>query len=104
MTFWLKDYAALLERIEYEKFKLTDPDLTTEEKEQTNQELKCCLDRKQQFEQLIQKFNSFEQKILYGRYVEGKTLEQIAVKTGYSYNYTKQKHAETMRLVRFSES
>lgn len=66
--------------------------------------------RKEQLEQqrkeivdTIEKFKGLEQRILKMKYVEGMKLEAIAESTGYSYQYIKNKHAELMRIIRFSK-
>ncbi|WP_231472908.1 sigma-70 RNA polymerase sigma factor region 4 domain-containing protein [Enterococcus casseliflavus] len=51
----------------------------------------------------IEKFKGLEQRILKMKYVEGMKLEAIAESTGYSYQYIKNKHAELMRIIRFSK-
>ena len=51
MSFWLKDYANLLEKLEYLQFKLTDPELNEQEKQDTENQLQFCVERKAQFEQ-----------------------------------------------------
>lgn len=100
MSFWLKDYAKMLEKIEYLRFKLTDPHLTIDDEENTKLELENCLSRKGQFEHLLKKFRSIEQKILYEKYVEGKTLVQISIELGYSDSYIKKRHAEVVRIIK----
>ena len=52
---------------------------------------------------LVSTFDGLEHKILVGKYIEGKTLEQVASDLNYSYNYIKQRHAELMRMIRFAE-
>jgi len=37
------------------------------------------------------------------KYVDGMKLESIAEETGYTYQYIKNKHAELMRIIRFSK-
>lgn len=51
----------------------------------------------------IEKFKGLEQRILKMKYVEGMKLEAIAESTGYSYQYIKNKHAELMRIIKFSK-
>lgn len=103
MSFWLKDYANLLEKLEYLQFKLTDPELNEQEKQDTENQLQFCVERKAQFEQLVSKFDSLEQRILYRKYVEGKTLESIASELEYSANYIYNKHSEILKILRFYE-
>lgn len=52
---------------------------------------------------LIDKFQGLDQRILKMKYIDNLTLESIAEETGYSYSYIKSKHAELMRMIRFSK-
>lgn len=103
MAFWLKDYAALLERIEYEEFRLTDSYLNAEEREKSKALLAQSYERKEKFEQLISIFKGIEHKILIRKYVEGKTLEFIAEELHLSVSYISKKHADIMRRIQFAE-
>ena len=51
----------------------------------------------------IEKFQWLDQRILKMKYVDGMKLEAIAEETGYTYQYIKNKHAELMRIIRFSK-
>ena len=51
----------------------------------------------------IEKFKGLDQRILKMKYVDGMKLESIAEETGYTYQYIKNKHAELMRIIRFSK-
>ncbi|TXW62506.1 sigma-70 family RNA polymerase sigma factor [Enterococcus gallinarum] len=51
----------------------------------------------------IEKFQGLDQRILKMKYVDGMKLEAIAEETGYTYQYIKNKHAELMRIIRFSK-
>jgi len=51
-------------------------------------------------QKIIKAFKGLESNIIYKKYVEGKTLERIAVEVGYSANYVKKRHAEVMRAVK----
>lgn len=53
-------------------------------------------------ERLIKTFRGLENKILYGKYVEGKTLVTIADDLNKSPNYIYNKHAEIMRMIDFA--
>lgn len=53
--------------------------------------------------QLIDKFTGLNHRILKMKYVDGMKLEAIAEETGYTYQYIKNKHAELMRIIRFSK-
>lgn len=52
-------------------------------------------------ETLLKAFEGLDSSIVYGKYVEGKTLEQIADDCDYSYSYVKQRHAELKRRLTF---
>ncbi|EOP80882.1 phage protein [Bacillus cereus HuB4-4] len=52
---------------------------------------------------LISKFEGLENKILFGKYVQRKTLESIARELGYSSSYVYQKHAEISRRIKLAE-
>lgn len=72
--------------------------------------ISSLVSRREQLEQqrkeivdTIEKFKGLEQRILKMKYVEGMKLEAIAESTGYSYQYIKNKHAEMMRIIRFSK-
>lgn len=51
---------------------------------------------------LISTFKGLENQILYYRYVEGKTLINIADELGFSPNYIYNKHAEIMKRLDFA--
>lgn len=53
---------------------------------------------------LIEKFRGVEHRILFGKYVQGKTLEEVAVDLGYSSQYIYAKHAQIKRLITFLDS
>lgn len=55
----------------------------------------------QEAEALLKAFDGIDSAIVYGKYVEGKTLEQIANDCDYSYSYVKQRHAELKRRLTF---
>lgn len=52
---------------------------------------------------LVTTFEGLDHKILIGKYIEGKTLEEVARDLNYSYNYIKHKHAELMRIMKYVE-
>lgn len=49
---------------------------------------------------LVKSFKSLEQKILYGKYVEGKTLEKIAEELNYGTGWITKKHAAIKKKMR----
>ncbi|WP_117170590.1 hypothetical protein [Paraliobacillus sediminis] len=52
---------------------------------------------------LLNKFKGLENKILYGKYVEGKTLVRIAKELHYNVNWIYQKHVALIRMIKFAE-
>lgn len=55
------------------------------------------------FKKVISTFHGLEHKIMYGKYVEGESLEYLAIELGYSGSYIYQKHAEIMKRIKFAE-
>ena len=53
---------------------------------------------------LVSNFEGLENKILVGKYIDGKTLEDVAEELGYSAQYIYNKHAQIRRMVSFAES
>ncbi|UNT55819.1 hypothetical protein [Lysinibacillus capsici] len=51
-------------------------------------------------QKIMKAFKGLESNIIYKKYVEGKTLERIAVEIGYSASYIKKRHAEVMRAMK----
>ncbi|MFS1058723.1 sigma-70 family RNA polymerase sigma factor [Enterococcus casseliflavus] len=52
----------------------------------------------------IEKFQRLDQRILKMKYVEGMTLESVAEETGYTYQYIRSRHADIMKMIRFSKN
>lgn len=123
---WLKDYKELekdiaslelnLERSERElrrwvqgdlaKYKLTEESLASnlEEKiEVIRYELACKMNDQRKILDMISKFDTLENKIIVGKYIEGKTLEEIAEQHQYSTQYIYNKHAQLKKTIRFVE-
>ncbi|MEB7771437.1 hypothetical protein [Kurthia gibsonii] len=123
---WLKDYKELekdiaslelnLERSERElrrwvqgdlaKYKLTEESIASnlEEKiEVIRYELACKMNDQQKILDMISKFDTLENKIIVGKYIEGKTLEEIAEQHQYSTQYIYNKHAQLKKTIRFVE-
>ncbi|OJG93031.1 hypothetical protein RV15_GL002165 [Enterococcus silesiacus] len=71
--------------------------------EELDQRVEKLEKEREEIIQLIDKFNGLNQRILKLKYVEGLTLESIADELGYSYSYIKNKHAEIMRMIRFTK-
>ena len=68
-----------------------------------NQRVQQLQKEKEEIIQLIDKFTGLDQTILKKKYIEGLTLDAIASELGYSYQYVKNKHAELMRMIKFSQ-
>ncbi|MGL6032430.1 MAG: hypothetical protein ACRC0Q_09805 [Kurthia gibsonii] len=123
---WLKDYKELekdiaslelnLERSERElrrwvqgdlaKYKLTEESIASnlEEKiEVIRYELACKMNDQRKILDMISKFDTLENKIIIGKYIEGKTLEEIAEQHQYSTQYIYNKHAQLKKTIRFVE-
>ncbi|PEL15558.1 hypothetical protein COL52_01245 [Bacillus toyonensis] len=52
---------------------------------------------------VIQSFKGLEHKIMYGKYVEGKTLEKLAEELNYSPRYVYNKHAQIKRMIEYAQ-
>ncbi|KRL56658.1 hypothetical protein [Furfurilactobacillus rossiae] len=52
------------------------------------------IDLKDSLLELVQSFDGIDEKIMYKKYVDGETLEQIAEDLNYNISYIRQKHAE----------
>lgn len=68
-----------------------------------NDRIKKLEDERKEIVQTIDKFAGLNQRILKMKYIDGLTLESIAVETGYSYSYIKSKHAELLRMIKFTK-
>ncbi|HHY72689.1 MAG TPA: hypothetical protein GX497_05605 [Bacillus bacterium] len=51
---------------------------------------------------LISKFKGLENKILFKKYVEGKTLTEAAYELGYTPGYIYNKHAQIIKMIDFA--
>lgn len=123
---WLKDYQKLKDEIAYLEFELNRykrelkrwtygdlQDVKLEEKsiasrlEEKIAEVEYELAHRENdlydMKKLIKTFKGLDHKILYGKYVEGKTLEQIAEELNYSASYIYKRHAEIMRMIKFAK-
>jgi DNA-directed RNA polymerase specialized sigma subunit len=123
---WLRDYIKLQQDIEYLEFKIEQNqielkrwvegdlrDVKLDEKsiaagleERIEAQFKLLNEKKKQRDDLINFVNKFEgldNQILRMKWMEGKSLEQIADELNYSHGYIKQKHAEIMKIIRFAE-
>lgn len=50
---------------------------------------------------LIATFSGLDNRILYLKYVEGKSLEEVASELNYSYSHISKKHAELTRTIKY---
>ncbi|WP_144561673.1 hypothetical protein [Bacillus mycoides] len=53
---------------------------------------------------VIRSFKGLEHKIMYGKYVEGMTLDRIAEELNYSTQYIYNKHAEIKRKIEYAQN
>ncbi len=53
-------------------------------------------------ERLISTFKGLENQILYYKYVQGKTLNDVAIELGYTPGHIYNKHAEIMKRIDFA--
>ncbi|QFF98784.1 hypothetical protein PB01_08035 [Psychrobacillus glaciei] len=96
MSLWLGDYLKLRNEIHYLEFKLTDNQLSSEEYEETKIQLNDRLQREGEFKIILNNFEDVENRILKLKYIEGMTLDKIAMEIGYSPNYIRNQHAKIM--------
>lgn len=57
-----------------------------------------------EIKRLVSTFEGLDHKILVGKYIDNKTLEEVAEELGYSAQYIYNKHAQIRRMVSFAES
>ncbi|OUB07821.1 hypothetical protein BK708_37400 [Bacillus thuringiensis serovar yunnanensis] len=55
------------------------------------------------FKKVIRTFHGLEHKIMYGKYVDGKTLEKIAEELEYSPRYIYNKHSQIKRMIEYAQ-
>lgn len=60
--------------------------------------------QRQDIIETIEKFQGLDQRILKMKYVDGMKLESIAEETGYTYQYIRSRHADIMKMIRFSKN
>lgn len=122
---WLRDYQRIEDDIAYLEFnfeqskrelkrwvegdlagvKLTaesDGAKLEERIERIKNELRIKEKERENFIKLISKFKGLDHKILRLKYVDGKTLEEIAEELNYSASYIYKKHAEIAKMIRFA--
>lgn len=122
---WLRDYQRIEEEIVYlefelsrnkkeldrwvygdlQKVKLTDQSKAAhleETIEHIEYELAHKMNDLYDAKKLISRFNGIENKILYEKYVNGKTLTEAAYELGYAPGHVYNKHAEIMKRINFA--
>ncbi|MED3090625.1 hypothetical protein [Bacillus toyonensis] len=126
MLVWLKDYQKLEGEILYLKHNLyrskrelkrwisgdlRDVSLTADSEgakveehiEAIEYELAFKMNDMFDLKKVIQSFKGLEHKIMYGKYVEGKTLEKLAEELNYSPRYIYNKHAQIKRMIEYAQ-
>ncbi|PGA91466.1 hypothetical protein [Bacillus toyonensis] len=56
-----------------------------------------------ELKKVIQSFKGLEHKIMYGKYVEGMTLERVAEELNYSPRYIYNKHSQIKRMIEYAQ-
>lgn len=123
---WLKDYRRLEEEIAFIEFNLersrrelgrwSGGDLSDiklspesiaanleESIERIEYELAHKINDMHDMKKMIGTFSGLEHKILYKKYIEGLTLEQVAEELKYSAQYIYNKHAEIKRKIDYAQ-
>lgn len=121
---WLKKYLELEDRISFLTFNLnqskrelkrwvegdlSDIKLTEKSKsahlekniQKIKYELSILKDDKKDLLELIDTFKDLDHAIVKGKYIDDKSLEQIAYEESYSVGYIRHKHASIMRTIDF---
>lgn len=121
---WLNDYYILKRRIEHTEYQvevnkselkrwvegdLQDVRLTKESLasnlethiKKLETEYEYLIAQRKKLKEFIFKFDDLDSRILYKRYIEQKTLEEIAYELGYSYGHIKRCHASLVKLIKF---
>lgn len=121
---WLKDYQELDEQLLYFRWNLNKSrielnrwqtgDLSKikldknsrsakleENIEAIQEEIKRLEQQKKDTELIVQSFKGIDNKIIYYKYIEKNTLEEISEKTGYSPSYIQKKHSELRKSINF---
>ncbi|MGH1142125.1 hypothetical protein [Bacillus pseudomycoides] len=124
---WLKDYQKLEEEITYLEYNLDktkaelkrwiygdlqEVRLTADSEgakvegriEMIEYELAHKMNAMYDLKNLVSKFKGLDNKIIQMKYIEGMTLEQIALDLDYSPYYIKRKHAEIRKIINFVDA
>lgn len=122
---WLRDYQRIEDEIAYHEFNLeqsqkelkrwvsgdlagvkltaeSDGAKLEERIERIKNELQIKETERTNFIKLVSKFKGLDHQILLLKYVDGKTLEEIAEELNYSSSYIYKKHAEIAKMIRFA--
>lgn len=99
LNLWIGDYLKLSNEIHYLEFKLTDDQLSSGEIEEARFQLNERLQREGEFKIIVNSFDDLDSRILCMRYIDDKTLENIAYELGYSASYIYKKHAQIMKSI-----
>ena len=65
-------------------------DKLSEKIERMEEELELKIKRTEHLQKQLQQYQGLDYKVFYKRYIEGKTLVQVADELGYSYQYIKE--------------
>ncbi len=121
---WLNDYNKLIRKIEYVEYQLEtskaelkrwiEGDLQgvklTRESQSSKLEshikhyenqLQYLISRRKSLKDFIFRFDDLDSQILYKKYIEDKSLEEIAYEVGYSYSHIKKCHSRLVKTIRF---
>lgn len=75
-----------------------------EEISSLNQRVERLAKERKEIIEMVEKFKGLNQQILKMKYIDGLTLEAIADETGYTYQYIRSRHADIMRMIKFSKN
>lgn len=122
---WLRDYQELEQKIEYLEYKLererrelgrwsggglggrilhkdSISSGLEERIEAMDYELAHLMNELFDAKKLISLFKGLDNQILYGKYVEGKTLTEVAYDLGYTPGHVYNKHAQMLKTISFA--
>lgn len=122
---WLRDYQRIEDDIAHLEFNLeqstkelkrwVDGDLKDvkltadsngakleERIDRIQKELKIKQNERENFIKLISKFKGLDNQLLRLKYIDGMTLEEIAIELNYSASYISKKHADIVKMIKFA--
>jgi len=97
---WLKDYEAYTDQISYLQLKSKQ----YPNDEQLKKRLSVLEIKRKELISLVRRFKGLEQRILVLKYIDGKTLEDIAYELNYSASHIYKKHSEIIKRINFAFS